>query len=125
MREGHARYSRHWYDLYMLAEKGIADQACSDIQLLRDVIEIEQCFFVSKYSNFEECLKGNFSLVPSGIVLEGLRNDYNAMLKSNMIYGEIPQFDQIIKSMKAIQDKINTAIQVHIESEVTNFSPSI
>ena len=43
--------------------------------------------------------------MPSDGVLDALKADYNAM--RNMIYGEIPEFEEILNYLNALQEEVH------------------
>ena len=56
---------------------------------------------------------GTFALMPRGDMLERIRTDYTA--KSGMIFGEIPEFEQIIQSVNDLETRINAVPQAKVE----------
>jgi len=48
------RYSRHYYDMCMLARSGIKDAALANLQLLQDVVAFKQRFYPSRWARYEE-----------------------------------------------------------------------
>jgi hypothetical protein len=44
-------------------------------------------------------------LVPEGHVLASVRSDYRAM--ENMIFGEMPHFEEVLTGLQALQEEIN------------------
>ena len=47
------RYSRHYYDLAMLARGGVKDSALSDIELLAQVVRHKQAFYPAAWAKYE------------------------------------------------------------------------
>jgi predicted nucleotidyltransferase component of viral defense system len=45
-----ARYSRHYYDMYKLANSPIKNSALSDLVLLKDVVEFKERFYYSSWA---------------------------------------------------------------------------
>lgn len=102
------RYSRHYYDLYMLSKTDIYLDAKKDISLLRDVIAFKKQFYRKTSAKYEEILDANLKLVPSIEGIKAFKADYNAM--KEMIFGLIPEFDEIITHLKNVENELNTAI---------------
>lgn len=103
------RISRHYYDLKKLSESVICDAAKEDLQLLKNVVENKMVFFPRAGANYEEVLKGNLRLAPSDKRTAPLRSDYEKM--SEMFFELPPSFDEIIASLKKLEDEINSTIE--------------
>jgi len=104
---GAERLSRHWYDLYVLADHSIGRSALQDRALLADVVKYKKVFYNSATANYDECLTGEFKLVPSEEGLASLRGDYEAMVSARMIYGPMPDFAEIVERLKSLTVEIN------------------
>lgn len=101
------RLSRHWYDLALLAKHNSSEKIINSLSILRDVLKHKKVFYNASYANYEDCLKGNFKLVPHDNILKELEYDFNHMLESGMFYGEQPNFDIIIKQVFKLEKNIN------------------
>lgn len=107
IRTGAERLSRHWYDLARLADHQVGRSAVSDMELLRDVLNIKETFYRSSHSHYDRCAAGELRLVPEAALLGALRDDYQAMLAAQMFYGETLPFDRIIERLAALEQEIN------------------
>jgi len=103
------RYSRHYYDLYLMAQSAIQEGALSNIALLADVVEFKQRFYACGWAHFEEALRGSLRLQPPEYRREELRQDYTAMRE--MIFGDKPDFDDIIAALGRLEEQVNTVIR--------------
>ena len=101
------RLSRHWYDLVMLFRHESGQFAVNDRLLFEDVVNHKKVFFDSSTANYGMCLENALKLLPEGELLDGLRNDYDAMTGSGMMYQETLSFDEIIDAIKQIEHDIN------------------
>ena len=99
------RYSRHYYDLYCIAHSDNKDAAYHNLDLLKHVVEFKMKFYPRKWAKYEEAMTGALLLVPPDYRLQTLEEDYNNM--SEMIFGEYPPFDELIKFMGQLQSEIN------------------
>jgi hypothetical protein len=100
------RYSRHYYDLYLMAEdESVKSNALGDLALLQSVVEFKKRFYPRGWANYDEAKPGSFKLVPPERVLSAMRKDYAAM--QDMIFGRCPVFDEIIAGLMILQDEIN------------------
>lgn len=101
------RMSRHWYDLYKLANSSIGTRALEDRKLLEDVVKYKTLLYNSGYANYDKCLDGNLRLIPDKQGLLALKDDYGKMQEKAMLYGEIPTFEEIIERLSTLETEIN------------------
>lgn len=106
-KEDPARLSRHWYDLYQLADSEIGRKAVADRELLVDVIKYKKVFYNSGHANYDACLSLEFKLVPEGKTQEALGVDYQKMKDAGMFWGSAPEFSQIIERLEELQRQLN------------------
>ncbi|PUD98119.1 MAG: nucleotidyl transferase AbiEii/AbiGii toxin family protein [Candidatus Sedimenticola endophacoides] len=99
------RYSRHYYDLAKMAESPVKAQALTDPELLASVVEFKQRFYPRGWARYDLAKPGTLVLVPEGHVLGAVRSDYKAM--ENMIFGKVPEFEEILAVLQALQEEIN------------------
>lgn len=99
------RYSRHYYDMYKLATSDFKNIALSDLSLLQDVVWFKSRFYRCSWAHYEEARPGTFKLVPKDEHLNALRSDYRRM--AEMIFGETPDFDQILDILRQLENEIN------------------
>jgi hypothetical protein len=99
------RYSRHYYDVSMLAQGPIRSEALSDLALLAQVVRHKETFYPSGWAHYELARPGSLSLVPRAERLAALVRDYRNM--SVMIFGEPPAFDGIIETLGELEKQIN------------------
>ena len=99
------RYSRHYYDLYCMANKGILEKAMLQGGLLIQVADFKRKFYPRKWARYEDARIGTLKLVPASHSIDRLRSDY-AKMKA-MIYGEYPDFDTLMSFIADLEQKIN------------------
>lgn len=101
-----AGYSRHYYDLFQLANSQVKANAFNDLELLKDVVRFKQQFYLCPWANYEAAIPGTFRLVPPDEINKQLTSDYVAM--QAMIFGTAPNWDEIINRMSELESEINT-----------------
>ena len=101
------RYSRHYYDLYCMAQKGVLEKALLQKDLLAQVAEFKQTFYPRKWAQYEYARIGSLKLVPAVHSMDRLRLDYTMM--QSMIYGNYPDFDEMMHFIKELETRINSA----------------
>lgn len=106
-RKDSSRLSRHWYDLFMLANNEIGRKALADRALLEDVVRFKKVFYDSSYANYDECLSKELKIIPSEEMLTTLRLDYKNMIRESMFQVEPPAFDEIIERLRVLEADIN------------------
>ena len=90
----------------VLDKAGLKDSAFEQIDLLeRDVI-FKSKFYYAKNARYDMAKPGTILLVPrSDEAIEILADDYENMRL--MIYGEAPEFNEIIDRLREIESEIN------------------
>ncbi|ARU48114.1 nucleotidyl transferase AbiEii/AbiGii toxin family protein [Sulfurospirillum diekertiae] len=99
------RYSRHYYDLAMMAQSVIKDEALQDRRLLENVVAFKMQFYPSPWAKFDEAKPGTLKLIPPQYRLEALKKDYEAM--QHMIFEKQCSFDELMMILQILEDKIN------------------
>jgi hypothetical protein len=99
------RYSRHYYDLAMLAQSPVRAEALADLALLDQVVRHKETFYPSGWARYDLARVGSLRLVPPDERRVALERDYRSM--SVMIFGEPPTFDSIIETLAALEKQIN------------------
>ena len=100
------RYSRHYYDLAMLANSKLGISSSEDLSLLERVVQHKIIYFRCGWANYQAAVPGTFKLIPDDSIITQLKKDYKQM--SDMIFGDIPDFDDIIKILAALERRINS-----------------
>ena len=100
------RYSRHYYDLYLMAQASVKVTALGDLALLQEVVEFKKRFYASGWANYDEAKPGSLKLIPPPRILDAMRKDYDAM--GEMIFGRHPSFEEIIDGLRELETEINT-----------------
>jgi len=100
------RYSRHYYDLFMMAaDPAVKQAAFSDLELLLTVVAFKTKFYPASWARYDLAMPGTFMLMPLADHIKHLANDYAQMRM--MFFGEIPSFDEIIDGLKQLEAEIN------------------
>ena len=99
------RYARHLYDVYCMANSPIKEKAFARKELLAKDIVFKQKFYYAKSVHYETATLRNISLIPSSHIMDDVKRDYIAM--KNMIYGDYPEFEQIIECLKELEAEIH------------------
>jgi hypothetical protein len=100
-----SRYSRHYYDLAIMAQSDVKDEALQDIKLLEDVIDFKKKFYVDKWSDYDSAKPGSLRLLPPEFKIAELAKDYKAM--GHMIFDKQLSFEEIIETLRSLEDEIN------------------
>ena len=100
------RYSRHYYDLAMMAKNEVKEEALADLELLKNVVDFKQKFYPRTWAKYEEAIPGTLKLLPPEFRLDSLEKDYKAM--GNMIFDKYISFEEIIDSLRDLESEINS-----------------
>ena len=103
------RYSRHYYDLFMMAQSSCASDAIKNIHLLEEVVDFKKKFYPRAWARYDLAVPGSIELLPASHSIQPLQADYESM--RNMIFGEYPSWDEITKTLTDLQSKINSPSQ--------------
>ena len=104
-----ARYSRHYYDLYKLAQSDVKRRALNDTDLLKSVVDFKMTFWRSNAARYDLCMPGTLRLMPPKEALDLIEQDYAAM--QNMIFGEAPDFEKMMGAIQDLEREINGQIE--------------
>jgi hypothetical protein len=99
------RISRHYYDLYQMANSAIAERALARVDLLKRVAEHKRVFFRSAWARYEEACPGSLRLIPPEERLPALRVDYDKM--GEMFFERQPSFEQLLDVLQKLEKRIN------------------
>ena len=99
------RYSRHYYDLWSMAQSPVKEGAYQELDLLRRVVAFKDRFYPAASACYELARPGTMRLMPPKDCLGLLRDDYSHM--KNMIFGETPEWEEILQSISKMETEIN------------------
>ena len=100
------RFSRHYYDIHHLAQDAdMIARAIADTDLLEAIVENKRVYFFESWDWYPTAKRGTFRLVPSEQRQKELAEDYLAM--QSMIFGDKPDFSEIMTVLKQLENKIN------------------
>lgn len=100
------RYSRHYYDLAMMADDApTKTEALGDLKLLHEVARFKAKFYPLSWAHYNLAKPGTFKLLPPAHNLKSLEDDYKQM--QVMFFGEVPAFGRLIEKLQSLEDEIN------------------
>ncbi|OPL09535.1 MAG: hypothetical protein AVO33_07025 [delta proteobacterium ML8_F1] len=91
------RYSRHYYDVYMLYHSSIKHEAFADYDLLEKVASFKQKFYRMNRARYEDANQKGLKLLPPKENIPALIEDYESM--KSMIFGEVVSFGEILDGL--------------------------
>ena len=100
------RFSRHYYDLAMLAKSPIRNSALRDYNLLKDVAQHKKLFFRCGWARYDEAKPGTLRLLPPDFRLPDLQKDYEKM--QIMMFGMYPPLQEILDTLLDLESTINS-----------------
>lgn len=101
-----SRYSRHYYDIFKMAQTDIKQEALQRIDLLKEVISFKKRFYPRGWAKYDEAVPGTLQLMPPAHSLPVFANDYENM--KPMIYGDKPQWAEILAFIQTLEADINS-----------------
>jgi Nucleotidyl transferase AbiEii toxin, Type IV TA system len=99
------RYSRHYYDVAMMAKGPIKTDALGDMALLAQVVKHKETFYPSAWSRYDLAQRGGLHLLPVKERMQAIERDYRKM--GVMIFGEPPPLDGIMETLNTLEKEIN------------------
>ncbi len=100
-----ARLSRHYYDLYRMAQTDVKKRALADPALLARVVDYKTHFDRCPWARYDLARCGTLRLMPPTHRMDKLRVDYAHM--QNMLFGEKPEFEEIMEGIQKLEFSIN------------------
>ena len=98
--------ARHYYDLYRMIKAGIGDSAAEDEDLFHRIASHRNIYFRYSWVDYSTYAPGRLRLVPDIDQMSDWRQDYNNM-KNEMLYGEVPSFEDIMESVSQFEGRFN------------------
>jgi hypothetical protein len=99
------RYSRHYYDVAMMAQGAIRAEALNDMTLLAQVVKHKETFYPSAWARYDLARPGSLRLIPTEDRMAALERDYRNM--GVMIFGEPPAFGKMMETLNTLEQEIN------------------
>ncbi|HYX09368.1 MAG TPA: nucleotidyl transferase AbiEii/AbiGii toxin family protein [Bacteroidales bacterium] len=100
------RLSRHLYDVEMLMRTEFADIALANNELYNEIIEHRKIYTKISGIDYNEHQPKSLKPVPPEAMMDKWGKDYQRM-QEEMIYGDSLPFEQLIKRIKELKQKIN------------------
>ena len=100
------RYSRHYYDLYCMADSPVKNVAFADLELLDRVVKFKEKFYRCPWAKYENAKIGTMRLMPPERNLAVLEDDYEHM--QNMLFGNKPTFEEILSGIEKLEREVNS-----------------
>ena len=83
----------------------VKESAFDRKELLEKDVAFKQKFYYAKGAHYETATLSSIELLPREAVMSALQEDYQAM--RNMIYGNIPEFEEILEFLEKLQEEIH------------------
>jgi hypothetical protein len=105
-----ARLSRHYYDLWCLISRGIAEQALADAGLFERIAAHREVFFRYNWMDYATLRPGALRLLPPEEQRVAWAQDYAAMREA-MFFDEAPNFEDILRVIGEFQNTFNRSVE--------------
>ncbi|HUX55645.1 MAG TPA: nucleotidyl transferase AbiEii/AbiGii toxin family protein [Bacteroidales bacterium] len=100
------RLSRHLYDVYQLSKTDFALKAINNKELYESIVKHRYTFTRIGGVDYNLHQPQTIDPIPIPDKIDVWKEDYKKM-QEQMIYGDSPPFDEMLKGIKAIVSKIN------------------
>ena len=98
------RYSRHYYDVYMIYNSEHYQSILSNKLLFEEVKAFKIKYYRTSWSNLENCTLKDIRIVPTDERLKELSSDYSKM--KDMIFNSAPSLEEIIFGLKHLEEDL-------------------
>lgn len=102
------RLSRHYYDVGIMANTAIAENAIHNTALFRNVIDHAQMLFRRSWMKLDEIETGGIRLAPQDALHKSLEIDYRLM--GGMLFGDKPSFSTLVDYIEILEKRVNECI---------------
>lgn len=99
------RQSRHYYDLFQIANSSIGERAIQRLDLLERVAFHKDIYFKAAWARYDLARPGTLRLVPPAERTRELQRDYADM--QPMIFGQIPDLETILNRLQDVENAVN------------------
>ena len=98
--------SRHFYDIYRIAQTDYADKAIADKELYQSIVTHRERFTKLTGVDYTSHFPPNLNPIPPAELMPEWERDY-VEIQGQMIAGESVSFDRLMQVLKRIVDTIN------------------
>jgi hypothetical protein len=99
-------FSRHYYDIYQLVQRGFAEAALAGVSLLPEVADHKNVFYRQQWARYDLArAPQTLELLPHADIEAAIAADYLAM--QEMIFGDLPDFEDILSVLHSLKFRIN------------------
>ncbi len=102
----HPRVARHYYDLWCLITKGVAERAFAQRDIFSRAAQHREIYFGWSWMDYSTLRRGTLRLLPLAAQESEWRQDYLAM-RDEMFFGEVPHFEEILRVVANFQREFN------------------
>jgi hypothetical protein len=103
------RMARHYYDVWCLITRGVAERAAADRALFERVAAHREIFFRLGWVDYGTLRPGSLRLTPPSDHRAAWEQDYNEMAEA-MFYGSRPEFGEILRVVGEFEHRFNAAV---------------
>ncbi|GAB1262174.1 nucleotidyl transferase AbiEii/AbiGii toxin family protein [Aurantivibrio plasticivorans] len=102
------RYSRHYYDLALLAKSPVKQKALADLALLTEVAEFKRQFYPANWARYDLAATGQLRLMPPEQRRGEIAADYEKM--QQMIFAKPLSLDEIMATLEELEHDVQQSV---------------
>jgi len=103
------RMSRHLYDIYQISKTTTTDKALGDKDLYESIVKHRHRYTRVGGVDYNLHQPQSIDFLPSKELTPAWKADY-AIMQEQMIHGDSPKYEDLIKSLIELKEKINTVV---------------
>lgn len=98
------RMTRHFYDMYKLAQTPFMDEALQDAELYHRIVAHREAYYHVHYVDYARLLPQSISFLPPQALLNDYKADYQMMLQEYIHDPAAPSFEVLMERIADIQE---------------------
>jgi len=102
-----ARMARHYYDLWCLITRGVAERAARRDDIFTRTVQHRKIYFNWSWMDYSTLSRGTLRVVPLPEQEAEWRKDYQSM-SGEMFFGEVPEFNEVLRVIGEFQEEFNS-----------------
>ena len=99
--------SRHFYDIYRIAQTEYADKAIADGGLYKSIVAHRERFTKLGGVDYTSHFPPNLNPIPPADLIPDWKKDYAELNRGHMITGDVPPFETLLEELGRVLEKIN------------------
>lgn len=106
------RMSRHLYDLERMMDKEPEPRVIADTEFFQTILHHRKHYTPVRGLDYEALTLNTLEFIPPDFISKRYEDDY-AIMREQMIYGEVPEFKGLINRMMELKERLSKGYYTH------------